>query len=227
MLSQGVPMLLAGDEICHTQNGNNNTYCQDNELTWLDWNLSEDRKAFLDFTRRVTRIWREHPVFQRRKFFQGRALRGSEIKDLSFLVPTGAEMTDEDWDAGFVKCLGVRLAGDLIGDMDERGEPVVDDTALILLNAHHEPIPFTLPETKDGQHWNRVLETYDDDQSPHLADGGSVYELQARSMAVFLTREADEEAGGVSRKQMEALRREAESPNPAVPSAQRAPSREV
>ena len=140
MLSQGVPMLLAGDEIGHTQQGNNNAYCQDNELTWLNWDLNDRQQRFLEFTKKVSRIWREHPVFQRRKFFQGRALRGSDIKDISFLEPSGKEMSDEDWNGGFVKCLGVRLAGDLIGDVDERGEPIVDDTALILLNAHHEPI---------------------------------------------------------------------------------------
>ncbi|OJW25028.1 MAG: glycogen debranching enzyme GlgX [Planctomycetales bacterium 71-10] len=227
MLSQGVPMLLAGDEIGHTQKGNNNTYCQDNELTWLDWNLGEDQKKILDFTRRVSQIFREHPVFQRRKFFHGRALRGSEIKDVSFLVPSGAEMTDDDWNAGFVKCLGVRLAGDLIGDVDERGEPIVDDTALILLNAHHEPIPFTLPETKGGQVWRRVLETYDDDQEAMVAEGGFVYDLRARSMAVFFTRDLEEAQPDVSAKQVEILRREANTPNPPVPSAQRSPQREV
>jgi isoamylase len=227
LLSQGVPMLLAGDEICHTQQGNNNTYCQDNELSWLDWNLDDDRKGFLDFTRRVTRLFHEHPVFRRRKFFQGRALRGSDIKDISFLVPSGAEMTDEDWDAGFVKCLGVRLAGDLIGDVDERGEPIVDDTALILLNAHHEPIPFALPETREGQVWRRELDTYADDQAPMVAEGGFVYDLQARSMAVFFTREEADAQAEVSARQVEVLRREANSPDPAVPSSKAAPQREV
>lgn len=227
MLSQGVPMLLAGDEICHTQGGNNNTYCQDNELTWLNWSLDEDQKKFLDFTRRLSQIFHEHPVFQRRKFFQGRALRGSEIKDLSFLVPSGAEMTDEDWNAGFVKCMGVRLAGDLIGDVDERGEPIVDDTALIILNAHHESIPFTLPETKDGQVWRRVIETFADDQEPMIAEGGSVYDLRDRSMAVFFTREAEDAQPEVSSKQVEILRREATTPNPPVPSAHRSPLREA
>ncbi|WP_337174693.1 glycogen debranching protein GlgX [Paludisphaera sp.] len=225
LLSQGVPMLLAGDEICHSQGGNNNTYCQDNELSWLDWNLDDERKSFLDFTRRVTRLFHEHPVFRRRKFFQGRALRGSEIKDISFLVPSGAEMTDEDWDAGFVKCLGVRLAGDLIGDVDERGEPIVDDTALVLLNAHHEPIPFTLPATKEGQVWRRELETFADDQEPLVAEGGFVYDLQARSMAVFFTRELDDAQSEVSARQVEVLRREANAPEPAIPSAKPIPQR--
>ena len=227
MLSQGVPMLLSGDEIAHTQQGNNNAYCQDNELTWLNWELDEDQKRFLDFTRRVSRIFREHPIFQRRKFFQGRALRGSEIKDISFLVPSGAEMTDEDWDAGFVKCLGVRLAGDLIGDVDERGEPLIDDTGLILLNAHHEAIPFTLPVTKEGQVWRRVLETYADDQEPMVAEAGFVYDLPARSMAVFFTRDMNEPQPDVSAKQVEVLRKGAKTPSSPMPSTQKTTSREV
>ena len=110
MLSQGVPMLLAGDEIGHTQQGNNNAYCQDNELTWLNWDLNDRQQRFLDFTRKVSRIWREHPVFQRRKFFQGRALRGTDIKDISFLGPCGEEMSDEDWNAGLRQVPG-RAAG--------------------------------------------------------------------------------------------------------------------
>ncbi len=227
LLSQGVPMLLAGDELQHTRKGNNNTYCQDNELNWMNWDLDEEQKKFLDFTRGVARLFHEHPVFQRRKFFYGRALRGSEIKDVSFLVPAGGEMTDDDWDAGYVKCLGVRLAGDLIDDVDERGAPIVDDTALILLNAHYEAIPFTLPETRWGQVWRRALDTHDDDQEPLVAEGGSVYELQARSTAVFFTREPDDAQADVSAKQVEVLRREATGPQAPVPSASPAPPREI
>jgi glycogen operon protein len=227
MLSQGVPMLLAGDELGHTQDGNNNTYCQDNELTWLDWDLNDEQRGFLEFTRQVAQLWREHPVFQRRKFFQGRALRGSDVKDISFLEPTGAEMSDDDWNRGYVKCLGVRLAGDTLGDVDERGEPIVDDTALILLNAHHEPIPFTLPETKEGQVWERAIDTGHDDPEPVVFEGKSVYDLRDRSMVVLLTRDAEQPRPTVSGSQAESLRREARRPSPPVPSHQRTPMREV
>jgi glycogen operon protein len=141
--SQGVPMLLAGDELSHTQNGNNNTYCQDNELSWLDWQLDDRKKAFLDFVRSIIRIWKEQPVFQRRKFFQGRSIRGSDIKDISWIATDGKEMSDEDWSAGFVRTLGVRLAGDVIGEVDERGEPLAGDTLLLLLSAHHEACLYT------------------------------------------------------------------------------------
>lgn len=194
LLSQGVPMLRQGDEIMHTQQGNNNTYCQDNELSWLNWELDEPERQFLEFTRRVCRLWREHPVFQRRKFFQGRALRGSGVKDISFFNPSGAEMSDDDWNAGFVKCLGVRLVGDLIDDVDERGEPIIDDTAMILLNAHHETIPFTLPETRLGQVWERVIDTHEPDPEPDplAVPGGKAYDLRDRSTAVFFTRSPED-----------------------------------
>jgi glycogen operon protein len=175
----------------------------------------------------LTQLWREHPVFQRRKFFQGRALRGSEIKDISFLEPTGSEMSDDDWNRGYVKCLGVRLAGDLIGDVDERGEPIVDDTALILMNAHHEPIEFTLPEPKPGQAWERVIDTYERAPEMVVLEGGSVYNLRDRSMVVFLTIDKDDPQPTVSRTHTETLRREARRPSPPVPSPQRTPSREV
>jgi glycogen operon protein len=136
-------------------------------------------------------------------------------------------MTDDDWNRGYVKCLGVRLAGGTIGDVDERGEPIVDDTALILLNAHHEPIPFTLPETKEGQVWERVIDTCHDEPEPVAFEGKSVYDLRDRSMVVLLTRDAAEPRPTVTRLQAEALRREARKPSPPVPTSQRAPMREI
>ena len=142
-------MLLGGDELGHTQKGNNNTYCQDNELTWLDWELDERQQKFLEFVKKVVRVWwRRSRCSSGASSSRGGRFAGSDIKDISFLNPSGQEMTDEDWNAGFIKCIGVRLAGDLIDDEDERGEPIVGDTLLLLLNAHHEPIPFTLPPTK-------------------------------------------------------------------------------
>jgi isoamylase len=195
LLSQGVPMICGGDELSHTQGGNNNAYCQDNELTWLRWDLGEAQKAFREFVKKVVRIWQTQPVFQRRKFFQGRSIRGSDIKDISWLGPTGKDMTDEAWDAGFVRCLGVRLAGDLIGDVNERGEPIVGDTVLLLMNAHHEPIPFTLPLHREEHHWERLLDTAADpgDTSAQHFVGGQPYQLQGRSLAVFRTRLREEE----------------------------------
>jgi isoamylase len=161
LLLQGVPMLLAGDELSHTQQGSNNTYCQDNKRTWLNWELSEEQQAFHAFVRAVIQLQRTQPVFQRRKFFQGRPIRGEGILDISWFDPSRAEMTEEAWNTGYARCLGVRWAGDLIGETDEKGDPIVGDTILLLMNAHHEAIPFTLPDVKEGQQWERLLHTRD------------------------------------------------------------------
>jgi glycogen operon protein len=195
VLSQGVPMLLGGDELSHTQQGNNNAYGQDNEMNWLRWELDERRQKFLDFVKRVIDLRRTQPVFQRRNFFIGRSIRGTDIKDISFLDPESKEMDDKDWNAGFVRCMGVRLAGDLINEVAERGEPIVGDTILVLLNAHHEAIPFTLPVYKSGQRWERLLDTAQEGDAPceQYAEQYQ-YPLEGRSMAVFRTHTEEEVA---------------------------------
>jgi glycogen operon protein len=218
LLSEGVPMLCGGDELSHAQDGNNNAYCQDSELTWLNWELDERQRDFLDFVRRVGRLRIEQPVFQRRHFFHGRSIRGTDIKDISWLNPSGEEMTDEDWGAGFVKCLGVRLAGDLIGDVDERGEPIVGDTLLLLLNAHHEAISFALPAHKEEHRWELLLDTAGPTAlEPRQMKGGEQYGLQGRSLAVFRTRHEREEAlPTITPAQVERLLRPAKLPGPAA-----------
>jgi glycogen operon protein len=188
LFSQGVPMICGGDELGHTQHGNNNAYCQDNDLTWLHWDLDADRQEFLNFVRKVTELWRKQPVFQRRRFFHGRGIRGSDVKDISWIDPAGHEMSDEAWSADFVRCLGVRLAGDLIGDLDDQGQPVVGDSFLLLLNAHHEPISFHLPATKAEHQWERVLDTADPAASPTVFAADAVYALSARSLCVLRTK---------------------------------------
>ncbi len=192
MLSVGVPMMLGGDELSKDQDGNNNAYCQDNALNWLDWDLSDLKKKFLEFTRKVVFIRKTQPVFQRRKFFLGRAIRGSKVKDISFLNPSGGEMTDSDWNADFVRCLGLRLAGDMIDDETERGEPVVGETLLLLLNAHWEPIDFTLPETKRGHIWDRLFDTADPQPESARFRAGAKYVLTDRSVALLATRAPEE-----------------------------------
>jgi glycogen operon protein len=195
LLSQGVPMLYSGDELGHTQKGNNNTYCQDTELTWLDWDLDEAKQVFLDFVRKVTKVRQNNPVLHRRKFFLGRAIRGSGITDISWFEPSGQDMSDDAWNAGFVKCLGVRLAGDLIGDVDERGEPIKGDTLLLLLNAHHEKLPFTLPGTATEHQWQRVFDTADPGAEGKEFAGKQIYPLEGRSLALFRTTLAAEKEG--------------------------------
>lgn len=177
-------MLRGGDEIGHTQRGNNNAYCQDNEISWLGWELNAEQRDFLEFVKRVARIWKQHPVLQRRRFFQGRSIRGSDVKDVSWITPNGEEMSDQDW-TSFVKCLGMRLAGDLMEEVDERGRRIEDATVLVLLNAHHETIPFKLPPTRKNERWERLFDT----SRPHVytVDAPSPYPLSARSLAMFRT----------------------------------------
>jgi glycogen operon protein len=187
-LSQGVPMLQAGDEIERTQWGNNNAYCQDNEISWLDWDLDESKREMLRFTRHLIKLFNEHPVLRRRKFFQGRKIRGSEVKDLSWFRPDGLEMAEEDWHNGAARCLGVRLAGDAIDEVDERGNRVVDDTLLIILNAHHEPVPFVLPAHRADVRWALLLDTAQPSSTrrahPPLANN-EPYLLDLHSLALF------------------------------------------
>jgi isoamylase len=205
LFSQGVPMLCGGDELGHTQNGNNNAYCQDSELTWLDWTMTDEKRDFLDFVKKVTLLWRTQPVFQRRRFFQGRKIRGSEIKDISWFDPSGNEMSDKDWDTGYVRSLGVRLAGDLIGDIDDRGETIVGETLLILLNAHHDTIGFALPKTKAEHQWELLLATSEPD-SPNLTlEQGSPYPVTGRSLSVFRIRVRDTTDLGLSTMQVDTL----------------------
>jgi glycogen operon protein len=192
LLSQGVPMLLAGDEIGRTQRGNNNAFCQDNELSWVDWEPSEERTALLEFTRRMIRIRREHPVFRRRRFFQGRAIRGTDVKDIVWLRPDGQEMTDQEWNHEFARCLGVYLAGAALDDTDRRGHRVVDHDFLVLLNAHHETIRFTLPAFTPGTAWQVMVDTgY---EAGLAVDGrfqsGTVYELAGRCLALLIATQA-------------------------------------
>ena len=161
MLSVGVPMISGGDEVGRTQLGNNNAYCQDNEISWTPWDLDAEQKDFLEFTRRVIRIWKDHPVLRRRKFFQGRRIRGADVLDIAWLDPSGREMTDETWNSPDVRCLGVRLNGDAIDEIDERGERIVGDTLLIMLNAGEETVPFSLPETGPTERWETLIDTAD------------------------------------------------------------------
>jgi isoamylase len=208
--SQGVPMLFGGDELSHTKHGNNNTYCHDNELTHPSWELDERKQSFLEFCQKCAQIWREQPALQRRKFFLGRLIRGEEIKDISFFTPDGNEMSDDHW-AGFVKCLGMRLAGDKIGDVDERGKPIVGDTLLLLINAHWEEISFTLPPAAEGDVWQTLIDTNDDRPSDvGIKRPGEQVHLYGRSLVLLRTIREEESHSIVSSTQAEVLRREAQ-----------------
>jgi isoamylase len=186
ILSQGVPMMLAGDAIGHSQLGNNNAYCQDNNISWIDWEQAD--ADLLEFVQALIRLRKRHPVFRRRNFFQGRAIQGAEIQDIRWLLPDGREMTNEEWTRESAHCLGVFLAGEGLGEKDERGRPVTDDNFVMLLNPHHDQVPFRLPPAAQGSQWLRVIDTASPTRPKNNQQhaGGTDYLLQARSMALFL-----------------------------------------
>jgi isoamylase len=158
-ISQGVPMLLGGDEFGRTQNGNNNAYCQDNEVSWFNWEKrNEKQNALFEFTRRLIQLRHQHPVFRRPKFFQGRRIRGSEIKDVMWFNPGGNEMSEDDWSLPFARCLGMMLSGDTIDVLNFQGDPIRDDTFLFLINAHYETISFLLPGQEHIE-WQLLIDT--------------------------------------------------------------------
>jgi glycogen operon protein len=202
LFSQGVPMFLAGDAIGHTQNGNNNAYCQDNEISWLDWTPEHMDQEMLEFVQKVIAIRKAHPVFRRRNFFQGRKIRGADIKDIVWLDPDGKEMTDEEWSQEFARCLGVTLAGQALEDVDERGQRIRDDNFLLLMNAHHEEIPVTLVTPPSGQGWYVLLDTscQTSRQASAFYRGGDSYPLQARSLALLVERSANRVRGSERRR---------------------------
>ncbi len=192
LLSQGVPMLTAGDEVGRTQRGNNNAYCQDNDVSWVDWNLTQDKRQLLEFTRRMIRLRRDHPVFRRRRFFEGRPIHGSGVKDILWLKPDGGEKTDAEWQHDPARSLGVLLAGEGLAESDERGRAVTDANFLILFNAHHEEIAFTLPNHAEGVRWLVVVDTTHGDGLARggAFSGGSVYPLKGRSLALLQQQKA-------------------------------------
>lgn len=156
--SQGVPMLCAGDEYGRTQMGNNNAYCQDNELTWLKWEHDEEEKKLMEFTRKLIRLRQEHPVFRRPKFLHGKAIRGSRLKEVMWFSPGGGEMTEAEWHAHFISVLGMLVSGKSSAVRNEEGLPLLDDTFLLLFNAHHESVPFVLPGLSPTT-WEMVVNT--------------------------------------------------------------------
>jgi len=162
LLSQGVPMLLAGDEMGRTQQGNNNAYCQDNEISWVNWAVhDEDDLALPSFVRGLIRVRADHPVFRRRRFFRGQAIRGGRqrLGDIAWFTLTGEEMIDDDWEAGFAKSLTVFLNGRAISEPDRRGERIADDSFLLLFNASEHDLAFTIPARRYGQRWAKLLDT--------------------------------------------------------------------
>ena len=218
--SQGVPMLCGGDEFARTQSGNNNAYCQDNEISWFNWDFTDDQKQLAEFTRKVIDLRRSHPVLRRPKFFQGRRIRGAGVKDIMWIDTEGSEMADEDWNSGYVRCLAMMLSGDTMDVRDRKGDPIRDDTFLLLFNAHHEPVTFTLPGKKDVS-WEVCLDTRFESGTPDEAvsrSSGDDLECIERSMCVLrLVKGSQEEARHASWKHPQRGKPSA-PPRPATPS---------
>jgi glycogen operon protein len=190
LLSQGVPMLAHGDELGRTQGGNNNVYCQDNEIAWMDWSLAEENADLVDFTSRVIRLRREHPVFRRRRFFEGQPIReGEELRDIAWFTPGGTEMTRGDWDAGFGKSLAVFLNGEQIAERGLRGEQVTDDSFLVCFNAHDGALDFVTPDGEYAKSWLIELDTETPTGASQYEDGevagGASVTVAPRSVVVL------------------------------------------
>ncbi len=181
-------MLQAGDEIGRTQLGNNNAYCQDNEISWVDWQIEGPCQRLLDFTRLMIRLRAEHPALRRSVFFKrGRQIRGTDVKDLTWLLPSGREMGDKDWSNAETRAFALRLAGDAIGEVDDHGRPIRDDILLILLNSSWETVSFVLPAQPAKGKWKTLVDTRDP-LPPAYARGvkaGGRYRLEGRSLAVL------------------------------------------
>ncbi|MFD4543406.1 glycogen debranching protein GlgX [Streptomyces bauhiniae] len=188
LLSQGIPMLGHGDELGRTQGGNNNAYCQDNEVSWIDWDLTDEQRALVDFTRRLIGLRAEHPVLRRRRFFRGETAtkRKQPLPDLIWLRPDAREMTDQDWRRGDAHSVGVFLNGDAIAERDAYGGRVVDDSFLLLLNGFWEPVDFRLPATSYGERWTTLIDTADPEGVPDERERKAGTRLRVESRSLIL-----------------------------------------
>jgi isoamylase len=188
LLSQGVPMLLHGDELGRTQQGNNNVYSQDSELSWIDWGRAKEFEVLTEFIARVTKLRRDHPVFRRRRFFRGLPVKGSPIEDIAWYTPAGEQMSDEDWEAGYARSVSVFLNGEAIREPDARGEHVTDDQFWLLFNGHHEALDFAVPDVGAGERWEVVIDTHApllDDAEQRSVSTGDAIGLESRSVLLL------------------------------------------
>jgi isoamylase len=188
-LSQGVPMLVSGDELGRTQRGNNNVYCQDNELAWVNW--TEVDESLLAFTSQLIELRARHPVFRRRRWFQGAEAMGPGVNDIEWFRPDGTEMTEDDWQKGYAKSIGVFLNGLAIATPGPQGERIVDDSFYVVFNAHHGRLNFTLPGSAWGERWVRVLDTSEAELAPTRRQWRAEERIRAEARSVVVLRRAD------------------------------------
>ena len=181
-------MICGGDEIGRTQHGNNNAYCQDNEISWFDWNLDERKRAFLAFTRDLIAVRDAHPSLGRPRFFQGRKIRGSPVEDLAWFRPDGEPMTDEEWEEGWARAIAMRLGGNALTEVDTEGNRLVDDDLFLLLNGHVEPVLFCLPPEGDDE-WSVVVDSASGEVNANGGGrtiiAGENFKLPARSLLLL------------------------------------------
>ena len=189
-VSQGVPMLLGGDEMGRTQHGNNNGWCQDTELSWVDWDLGDDDRDLLAFTRRLIALRKEHPVFRRRRFLEG---DGQSLPDAWWFRPDGRHMTKGNWDDDGLRVLGLFLNGQEMPETGRHGERIVDDSFLLLINGHFEDVEFTVPALRFGRRWALELSTADPDAEPGSWDVLARAKITCESRSITVLRRIDEQ----------------------------------
>jgi glycogen operon protein len=182
-LSQGVPMLLSGDELGRTQQGNNNAYCQDNEISWINWKTAD--KDLLEFTKKIIQLRKKHPVFRRRRWFQGLPIKGVGLEDIAWFLPDGSEMTEEHWNVDFAKSLAIFMNGQGIHSIGSKGEHVKDDSFYIIFNAFHEPLSFKLPTRQYGSNWTKELDTYEVNFEPATYKARESIKVEGRSIMLL------------------------------------------
>jgi glycogen operon protein len=178
-------MLAGGDEVARSQRGNNNAFCQDNELTWYDWNLDAPRKRLMEFTGKLIQLRLKHPNLHRRKFFQDRTIRGSVVRDIAWYNTNGEEFDDANWTTTWNRSLGLMLNGKTLGYPDEQGKPIEDDSFLILINAYHEGVEFTLPPPPNGNPWKFCMRTENIDDPFAEEDLGDKVIVGGRSLVLL------------------------------------------
>jgi len=185
LLSQGTPMISGGDEIGRTQGGNNNAYCQDSEISWHDWALDDERRSLLAFTKKLIALRQAHPALHRAKFFKGRRIFGTNMRDLMWFNFDGRAMNDGDWTNAWAKSLAMFLAGRGLGFVDADGQPVVDDDLIVLINGNHEALEFKMPDLDlGGAAWELLVDTSNDAASESVPPGGASA-VEARSLKLF------------------------------------------
>jgi glycogen operon protein len=179
-------MICGGDEYGRTQRGNNNDYCQDNEIILYNWAWSEKESALCNFTRKLIKIRRDFPVLRRRKFFQGRRIRGTDIQDIRWVRPDGEDMTEEEWNTSFVRVLGMLLNGQVMDEYNEKGERIKDDVLLLLCNGYWDRQPFKMPGRAGEPAWEVLVDTYSPEESPNPTLAcGEIFDLKPRSFVLL------------------------------------------